>query len=294
MNDLARQIPSVKVQTTISGFLDGRQHDWINRVAGPDKGRRLSESRGKRFLHVGVHRTGATYLQQVVFPAYAESEALFSDDVIAGKLFDNGLDNVARVYEMIGDVTVILILRNQASLMNSAYRTYVKAGGTWTYSRYADEIIAQGKYDFAVLTRRYFEVFGKDNVRVLFYEDMIAAPDDFLRTLLFIIGVNDVKEHSKDAVNAGPTKYFNGAIRWLNLLLSPFASRDWAKHLRTAALRVGMGVDTHVVKKILAGANAKRQWGYRGTTNAIHAAYADSNKTLAEMLGRDVRPLGYL
>jgi hypothetical protein len=277
----------------IGGFLDGRQDDWMNRIAGSDKGRRLSTAKGKRFVHVGVHRTAATYLQRVVFPAYPQSEALFSDDVIGGKLFDNGLDNVARVREMVGDVTVILILRNQVSLLNSAYRTYVKAGGIWTYGRYADEIIARGKYDFEVLAARYFEVFGKENVHVLFYEDMTAEPNDFLAGLLSIIGVSDFKNHDNEAVNPGPTKYFNAGVRWLNILLRPFSSMAWALRLRSLLLRLGTGVDTHVVKKLARGGRAKRQWGHAAATVRIQAAYSDGNKRLAKMLGRDIAALGY-
>ena len=277
----------------LRGFLNGQQNDWVNRISGPDKGEKLSEVKGKRFLHVGVHRTAATYLQQVVFPAYPESEALFSDDVIGGKLFDNGLANVARVQEMVGSVTVILILRNQVSLLNSAYRTYVKAGGTWTYGRYTDEIIARGKYDFAVLAERYFEVFNKENVHILFYEDMLADPNIFMANLLSIIGVRDFKDHDNEAVNPGPTKYFNACVRWLNIFFCPLSSMDWALRLRSLLLRLGTGVDTHIVKKLARGASAKHQWGYVAATERIHAAYSDCNKRLAKILDRDIAELGY-
>lgn len=279
--------------TVIGGFLDGRQDDWKNRISGSGKGQRLSESLGKRFVHVGVHRTGATYLQRVVFPSYSECEALFSDDVIAGKLFDNGLDNVARVHEMVGGATIIIVLRNQASLINSAYRTYVKAGGTWNYGRYADEIIIRGKYDFANLVSRYFAVFGRDNIQVLFYEDMMADPQAFLIELMSIVGVSEVRPHANEAANPGPTKYYNAGVRWLNILFRPFYSMSWARQLRARLLRLGIGLDTHIVKKLIREPGAKQQWGYTSATVRIHAAYSECNERLGEMLNRDIRALGY-
>ena len=278
----------------LSGFLDGRKDDWFNRIAGPERGRLLSQSRGKRFIHVGVHRTGATFLQKVVFPAYEECKDLFSDDVIAGKFFDNGLENVARVRELVGEVTIILILRNQASLLNSAYRTYVKGGGIWTYYRYTEEIIKRGKYDHAALMQRYFDNFGEQNCRILLYEDMMRSQEEFLAELLSIIGVEDVIDHSGEVVNPGPTKYFNEVVRWMNILLKPFEGRAWAEWLRATALRLGIAVDNKIVKRIFKGESAKHQFGYRRATALIHNAYADSNIILAEKLGRDVGELGYI
>jgi hypothetical protein len=282
------------MRTVVNGFLDGRKDDWFNRIAGPERGRLLSQSRGKRFIHIGVHRTGATYLQKVVFPAYNESKDLFSDDVIAGKFFDNGLDNVARVREMVGDVTIILILRNQASLLNSAYRTYVKGGGIWTYYRYTEEIIRRGKYDHAALVQRYFDIFGEQNCRILLYEDMMRSQKEFLVDLLSIIGVEDVIDHSAEVANPGPTKYFNETVRWMNILLMPVCGQAWAERLRASALRLGIGVDNKIVKRLFKGASAKRQFGYQRATALIQNSYADSNAKLAEKLGRDVSELGYV
>ena len=277
----------------ISGFLDGRQVDWINRIAGPEKGRLLSQSSDKKFLHIGVHRTGATFLQQVVFPAYSESISVFSDDVVAGKLFDNGLENVSRVRSYVGEATIIVVLRNQLSMINSAYRTYVKAGGIWGFGRFVDEIVARGKYDFAALLGRYSEVFGVGRVRPLFYEDMVGNWGQFHSDLLAIIGAKTALQHPMEAVNPGPTKYLNVAFRGINLASIPFGRYPAVGRVRGQILKLVTGFDSNIVKRLAPGKSAKLQVGYHRAAPRILEAYAESNTRLCEMVGRDLRELGY-
>ena len=277
----------------IGGFLNGRQTDWKNRIAGPDKGTLLSQSRGKKLVHVGVHRTGATFLQQVVLPAYPESASVFSDDVIAGKLFDNGLDNVERLHSFVGNVGIMVVLRNQVSLINSAYRTYVKAGGTWGYARFADKIIACEKYDFAALIDRYADVFGRTNVHVFFYEDLVADWDYFLAELVALIGAPTPKPHPLDSVNPGPTRYLNAGVRLMNLLLAPAGDVAMVGRLRGKALQLAAGFDTHIIKYLAHGPSAKRQFGHKRVSRQIREAYRESNLCLATVVGRDLEALGY-
>ena len=65
--------------------------DWKNRIDGVGNGVSLADAKGVKFIHVGYHKTGAAFLQEEVFPRYKVSKAIFSDDVLCGRLFENCL-----------------------------------------------------------------------------------------------------------------------------------------------------------------------------------------------------------
>ena len=52
------------------------------------------------YIHIGPHRTGATFLQYNIFPSYYKKRKIFSDDAICGRLFDNGMSHVEKIYNL--------------------------------------------------------------------------------------------------------------------------------------------------------------------------------------------------
>ena len=155
------------------GYIEGRRGGWHNRIMGPGGGVLLSDAENIEVIHVGYHRCGATFLQREVFPRYAICEHIFSDDTICGRLFDNGLDHVSEIKRLHPNARILLVLRNQETIINSAYRNYMKSGGTWSFPNYTKRIIADRKYDYYKLVARYFDLFGRDKCSVHFYENLL-------------------------------------------------------------------------------------------------------------------------
>ena len=86
-----------------------------------------------KYIHVGIHRTGSTFLQNIIFPKLSNSKSIFSNEAISGSFFSPGYEDARELKSLCPDVKIIIVLRNQHSLINSFYSLYLKVGGTKTY-----------------------------------------------------------------------------------------------------------------------------------------------------------------
>lgn len=293
----------------VSGYIGSRVGDWHNRIEGDDYGRLLQDYQDGEidYIHIGPHRTGATFLQSRILPHYCKDRKIFSDDVISGRLFDNGWDNVATVYKLVPNAKIIAVLRNQRSIINSAFRTYIKQGGIWTFTRYAEEVIKHRKYDYEALLTRYFDLYGRANCLVLLFEDLVRDPEAFLNVLLDFLNVDSRVRHDLDPVKQGPSNIYNEVIRWVNISLritcgasgrlgrrpsEPIPSTV-AEEFRRSCLRYGISLDAFVIRKVFKKKYLREQFRFQRYEQQIAQAYEDSNRKLEDLLQRDLREVGY-
>jgi len=304
-----KEIGVGKFERVGSGFIELQGGGFINRINGKEYHKPFRECRPKRYIHIGLHRTGGTFLQWKVFPLYRESELVFSDDSICGGLFDNGLDNVEKIYSLCPEAKIIVVLRNQLSIVNSAYRTYIKAGGVWSFPRYAQEIIKCKKYNYAELLSKYFRLFGKENCLVLLYENLLTNPVEYINTILSFIGVSSPKQHDLKQFRPGPTKYYNECLRWVNIGVKiirdfscygrpkssvPSPAEQLAHRVRHFLRLWGVVFDNRIIKKIFSSGAIRKQFGYSRVKDSILSAYSDSNRKLEVMLNKDLKKYGYM
>ena len=289
------------------GFIDGRQNDWRNLIQGSDYGKSVKDCKDKKYLHIGPHRTGATFLQQAVFPFYREATEVFSNDPICGKLFDNGIENVEKIHALCPDAKFIIVLRNQLSIINSAYRNYVKAGGVWTFPRYAEKIVKLRKYDYELLLNKYFDYYSSDRFLILLYEDLVLEPIQFIKGVTSFIGVTHQVKHNLARVKAGPSKYYNEYLRVLNgftgiflNLAEMFDNRGLSGCIESRVIRirrylslVGISADRRIIHRYFRKAETKQQFGYKKVKNKIKNAYSESNKRLESYVGKNLQRYGY-
>jgi len=281
---------------------------WHNKITGPDFGRSIYDATEPDFIHIGLPRTGATFLQMEVFPSYEQGRRVFSDDRIGGRLFENGLQNVEDLHQIRSDAKIIAVIRNQPSIINSYYRTYIKGGGVWTFPHFAQEITTNGKYDYYQLLSRCFGVFGQDRCLVLLYEELMSKPFEFLTQLLGFIGVKNMKPHCLAPIRPGPSSVYNEMVRLVNVLARHLKRQtiedlhehmgDTARHTTTDQLRarmatLGIVIDNKLIKRLVGAEKLKRQKGFARCKDRIKENYDASNRKLEELLGRSLRHYGY-
>lgn len=294
--------------TLPNGFIDDSRTDWFDRVDGPNKGRSIFDAKDVRFVHVGHHRCGATFFQGEILPKYEISRHVFSDDVLTGAMFDNGMATIDRLHDAMPNVQIIMIIRNQVSIIPSAYRTYIKVGGVWSFRRYAEEIIRQGKYDYTPMLRRYFELYGVENCHVLLFEDLMADDRAFVAKFMALLGVENIKEHDYSPAKPSPSGWFNTAMMIINNVtasfetigldvagraLRPNAKRALSVALRKRAYLLGNVIDQKIIKRKFNKKWTARQLGHEKAENMIRTAFHDSNRRLEKILGIDLSPYGY-
>lgn len=206
-------------------------------------------------VHVGYPKTATKFFQKKYFPHIKnykiidlkETSSLFCDSEILGvrishynmnenilfssELLISGLNgqwrhgnnfyaNTNRIKMFFPDAKIVLFLREQKSIICSAYQQYIKNGGTYNLHKY----IYGGKnfqfehllYDKVI--SYYDTLFGKDSVYVYLYEDFKQNPDSFLldfnKTFGFDVSMNEINTKS---INVGLRYGMSFLLRFINL-----------------------------------------------------------------------------
>ena len=140
-------------------------------------------------FHVGLRKTGTTYLQKRLLPLFAdraiyissmyELESLtanesrpiiLSNEGLAtrpGSLLEIDPECPDRIAAINPNAHIIVTIRSQFSVLRSMFGLAVKMGYVRPFSAFIDEAIASGALDYFRVTESFRKTFGKDNVTVL-------------------------------------------------------------------------------------------------------------------------------
>ena len=162
-------------------------------------------------FHVGLHKTGTTFLQRNVFYNMKNvnffctdgrqftglndidknkinliSNEWYSGDPHVSKEFSryNIGKDIAKKYP---DSKIIVIFREKNSWMKSLYSQYIKNGGTYNFEKWKSDFFNEKYLDY-----KEYENFLRDNfktVLVLWFEDLRKNPDAFIKSICDFIGV---------------------------------------------------------------------------------------------------------
>jgi hypothetical protein len=199
------------------------------------------------------------------------------------------------------DARVLVAIREQAGMLVSLYKQYVKRGGAAPFRRYvagtpgADRA-PRFRLDFLEyhrLVAHYQALFGDENVLVLPYELLLSQPEVFLEQIGGFLGV--------PATGADP-RWANASPSALSLSLKRHANR-WV--VRDAfnpvppfafdganddLLRLCSAADARVPATLLE--RHERRWR-RFAEAEVGDHYAESNALTARLTGLDLRAFGY-
>tara|TARA_B100000900_G_C20586468_1_gene719806 strand:+ start:1302 stop:2348 length:1047 start_codon:yes stop_codon:yes gene_type:complete len=147
-------------------------------------------------------------------------EALSQSNFITG---ENAKRNAERIRLVFGEVKVVYTIRSQQTMLTSIYSEYLKSGGTRSFNDwFLDPIECKGiierlKYDKNI--KMYHDIFGKENVIVLLFEELVSDKKCFLEKLLSFIGCSNsqyVFQEMDNKINTSLTSYGATASKFLN------------------------------------------------------------------------------
>ncbi len=106
-----------------------------------------------------------------------------------------------RIAAVFPNAKILITLREQLSLLASMYGEYLKAGGTYPVNKLIDWeegqvgrqeafVLSQLKYDKVV--QNYYNLFGKNNVLVLLYEEFLWDRMVYLETICQFAGIGSL------------------------------------------------------------------------------------------------------
>ena len=175
------------------------------------------ESKKELYIHVGLHKTATTFLQNEIFPklkgvkyynlikAKNRQEILFasmeengkiliSDEDISGTPLIFGSKAIERekmayaLHKLFPDAKIIVGIRDKDSWFNSVknhiLRTYPYRGKKEVMENFDYEYLEFDKY-----INLLKKLFGENNVYVYVYEDLKANPNKFIEGICKFIGV---------------------------------------------------------------------------------------------------------
>ncbi len=113
---------------------------------------------------------------------------------LSGHAFSGGYDSkelADRVHAVFPDALILIVIREQRSMIVSAYKQYVPAGGVSTVESFLSpdpESRRVPRFDFGHfaydrLIRYYQSLFGRDSVRVLPYEQFVRDARGFVAAI---------------------------------------------------------------------------------------------------------------
>jgi len=169
----------------------------------------------KVFIHVGLHRTGTTFLQQHVFPQFpakffhmdavniryktllAEGINILSSEYFSGSPLnfedpnycaDDRYEIADLMKKLYPDAEIILVLRGRDDWKRSLYNQYTKSQGFITREQF-DKQFDDDYLKFDVYIKYLEELFTIFKVHVLAYEELKENHQRFVNRICDIIGI---------------------------------------------------------------------------------------------------------
>jgi hypothetical protein len=158
------------------------------------------------YFHVGISKTGSTFLQNRVFPRlskityiptnkyhriFEEIKSCQSDQILVSREFDRQFEREITLFSSrYRKATPIIVLRKHEEYLASQYKRFVKNGFKGEIEDFFDLENDQGFFKALHLNFSYQigvlkEKFEKDPI-VLFYEDLRSSPKAFIKAFCLI------------------------------------------------------------------------------------------------------------
>ena len=220
-------------------------------------------------------------------------EGLYGDPWHGGALIKRNCDRIAAIFE---NPHVVIVLRNQPDFLQSLYHHYIKSGGTETWKTFLCSqehplIISPDYFMYGSYIQYLINVFGKDRVTVLFYEDFKRDAVAYLNQWCDILGVKR-EWWDKSILDRRENPSLSPALVPVMRFLNKFTSSS--KHPNLLLPRNFHGG----VKKVMMRLSARLPHSGRPAipqkaADEFLKDCHDSNRLLEEIVGRDLEPLGY-
>ena len=237
--------------------------------------------------------------------------AVFSNERLSGSFNSGGhdvLDIMRRIGDCDDDPKILLVIREQRSMIRSLYSQYVRAYGCCSleeflagdYTPHCKELFRPDLLEYHRLIAAYQEHFGRKRVSVLPYEWLKSRENEFLDTILEAAGIDHSSRTSlsfrkADRVNTASTPLQISVKRRLNPLYTshcPHIGSTYQYRPIQWLARAAISASGRLRLKRLNLRIANRR--DRLIDHVATGRYERSNRITAKLTGIDLAVLGYL
>lgn len=300
-------------------------------------------------IHIGFHRTGTTWLQEIFFKQYPKFEIVasheevylkivhpncldfsideacdffhnriqtccnsgktpvISSEILCGSPFNGGreskiiADRIGKIFPM---AKILIVIREQISMITSTYKQYVLGGGVGNLNQFISPPSLSFSYNwfnpehfkFHRLIKYYISIFGKSNVKIMFFEEFVKDKTLFCNNILRYL---DLSEMDTELFNSRKSqKKFNQSLSDISVYLKRYLNRLVRTKTNPYPIvnipfiqNFGLGSLIFLDRFVLNRLNFKK------TEKKLRSKYedffSDSNRELSEIINRDLSELGY-
>jgi hypothetical protein len=182
------------------------------------------------------------------------------------------------------NVTIVIFIRNQIDILESAYSESIKQGDTKSLNEYLDNLIKSGKieqWDYYSQIKIYRDYFGKSNVKVFLYEDFKNNNVDFLQNYIDELKLDiNIKEINIENINKSIHIYLIPLIILLNKV-----QKVLGKKRNTFFVKMYMRINNRLYfnKKEISQSMKKYIWQF----------FLESNRKLISEFGLNLKKYNY-
>jgi hypothetical protein len=259
-------------------------------------------------LHFDAEAFRAHYARVVEAASAGGAVPVISEERLSGNPMSGGYDSAElaeRLHAVFPQAKVLIVVREQRSMVLSTWFQYVKVGGACSlddFLRGARDLRLPGfrfeHFEFDRLVAHYQKLFGPERVRVELFERFRREPRDFAAAILAFAGAPKPAGLEvlpfDDAVNRAARPLAISVRRVLN----PFLRRDSVNGYSPlanpvfGALGGGLAWLVDRTSPEALDSRLRRRWQALVAERA-GTRYAPSNERLAKLTGHDLRAYGY-
>jgi hypothetical protein len=232
---------------------------------------------------------------------------VISNERLAGHPLSNAFDRAMiarRIDAVLPKARVLVVIREQRSMILSSYVQYLKYGGWRSLDGYIAPpsdgrmpVLQLDVWNYERLATLYHGIFGAERVLILPYEMFIREPQAYVARICRFAGAPvptalpfNVTENRRRSLVAS---YY---LRWLTCINRSTSANGHFPHLlgKTAGKAIDRGI------KIAVASLTPRSWDTRlendlkqRIENAVGPRYEESNRRLASLIGFDLGAYGY-
>ena len=225
---------------------------------------------------------------------------ILTHETLSGNVYAGGADGrviADSLKATFPEARVLILIREQKSILRSIYKQYVRVGGTSSIKRFLSPpprhllpLFHRRHFEYHHLIKYYFSLFGRDNVMVVPFEHFKSDNDAAVDRICEFAGAQKLTEVPKTKSNSALGAFTVSLQRRFSFLFYRTAFNPAAPlhfpWLRRCFHRFDARVGYH-----FNGPFERRL--KRRIAEAVGDHYRQSNRATSELLGIDLEELGY-
>ncbi len=280
---------------------------WVDKAGEEHPVRRLVRARPLEFDAAQSRAEFEPMLQRI------REEGLFpvvSFERFSGNPFSGGYDSkeiADRLVQVFPEARVLVVVREQRSMIVSTYKQYVREGGALPPTKFMRPPASRSlrvpwfdlaHFEYHHLLGYYRRLFGPDAVLALTYEHFVRDPRSFVEQIASFAG-KPLDAETLDSLpyerrtNPGPPATAIALRRRLNVL-GVRSDLNPAPPLASPAFwRLGKRIDRHALAPRRAVEHEEEKLR-RAVAETVGDRYVESNRRTAELTGIDLGAYGWM